>query len=103
MNGKRGEGPRALPSLRLRVPLVALHALKTRDGPTAICTVPQAASRAAALVPLPTSARVGGRVAEKWRAAWNSHTPKTRSAGERRAEMRGDQPRAPRQVPLIYN
>ena len=42
--GKRGQGAGALPSLRLRLPLCRIACIKTRDGPTAICTVPQAAS-----------------------------------------------------------
>ena len=81
--GKRGQGAGALPSLRLRLPLCRIACIKTRDGPTAICTVPQAASRAAALVPLATSARVGGRVAEKWRAAMDPRAPQTRKAGRK--------------------
>ena len=41
--GNRGRGRGALPSLRLRAPLACIACIKTRDAPTDICTVPQAA------------------------------------------------------------
>ena len=42
--GKRGSGAGALLPLCLRLPLYCIACIKSRDGPTAICTVPQAAS-----------------------------------------------------------
>ena len=41
--GNRGRGRGALPSLRLRAPLARIACIRTRDAPTDICTVPQAA------------------------------------------------------------
>ena len=68
--GNRGRGRGALPSLRLRAPLACIACIKTRDAPTDICTVPQAACYCCCAWATIHSARVpGGREAKKWRAA----------------------------------
>ena len=67
--GKRGRGRGALPSLRLRAPLACIACIKTRDAPTDICTVPQAACYCCCAWATIHSARAGGREAKKWRAA----------------------------------